>query len=66
MIRLNASSEAKTTWELYNIAADPSEIHNVIADYPRKTEELKKLLREAHMYDPNWPLLEGEKRNNRV
>ena len=65
LIRLNASSEAKTTWELYNIAADPSEIHNVIADYPRKTEELKKLLREAHVYDPNWLLLEGEKRNNR-
>lgn len=65
LIRLNASSEAKTTWELYNIAADPSEIHNVIADYPRKTEELKKLLREAHVYDPNWPLLEGEKRNDR-
>ena len=65
LIRLNASSEAKTTWELYNIAADPSEVHNVVADYPRKVEELKVLLREAHVYDPNWPLLEVEKRNNR-
>ncbi|MGL5682358.1 MAG: arylsulfatase [Marinifilaceae bacterium] len=44
-------------FELYNLAADPSEKHNVIAMYPEKAAELKEIMRTARVEDPNWPLL---------
>lgn len=43
-------------YELYNIAADPSELHNVIDRYPEKVAELKRLMEQAHVKDANWPL----------
>jgi arylsulfatase A-like enzyme len=48
--------ERNAVYELYNIASDPSEVHNVISLYPEKAEELKKIMQEAHAPDPNWPL----------
>lgn len=42
--------------ELYNIASDPSENHNIVEFYPNKTEELKKIMKEARSNDPDWPL----------
>lgn len=42
--------------ELYNIASDPSENHNIIEFYPEKTEELKRVMKEARTDDPDWPL----------
>lgn len=44
------------TWELYNIASDPSENHNVISLYPEKAEELKKIMQCARTEDENWKL----------
>lgn len=44
------------TWELYNLASDPSENHNVISLYPEKAEELKKIMQCAREDDPNWKL----------
>lgn len=43
-------------WELYNLAADPSEKYNVLAQHPDKVNELKAIMQEAHVDDPNWPL----------
>ena len=54
LLHLNIQKEP--VYELYNIASDPSEVHNVISLYPEKAEELKKIMQEAHAPDPNWPL----------
>ncbi|HBT86030.1 MAG: arylsulfatase [Fermentimonas sp.] len=43
-------------YELYNIASDPSEYHNIINLYPEKTKELKEIMKSARTEDPNWPL----------
>lgn len=58
VLRLNL--QKKSVYELYNIASDPSEVHNVISLYPEKAEELKKIMQEAHSTDSNWPLFNEE------
>jgi arylsulfatase A-like enzyme len=41
----------KADWELYNIAKDRTEVHNLVEEYPEKVEELTKLWEEmAHTY----------------
>ena len=47
-------------YELYNIAADPSEVHNMIDRNPEKFAELKTLMEQVHTKDTNWPLLPAE------
>ena len=44
------------TYELYNIASDPSENHNIIDQFPDISEELKTIIKEARTEDPDWPL----------
>jgi len=43
-------------YELYNIASDPSENHNIIDLFPDLTEQLKSIMLEARRADPDWPL----------
>lgn len=43
-------------YELYNLASDPSENHNLIDLYPQKAAELKEIMKKARTDDPNWPL----------
>lgn len=43
-------------YELYNIASDPSENHNIIDQFPNISEELKTIMKEARTEDPDWPL----------
>ncbi|MEA4915984.1 arylsulfatase [Proteiniphilum sp.] len=43
-------------YELYNLASDPSENHNLIDLYPRKATTLKEIMKKARTDDPNWPL----------
>lgn len=43
-------------YELYNIASDPSENHNLIALFPEKSEELKEIMKRARTDNPDWPL----------
>lgn len=59
LLHLNLQKEP--VYELYNIASDPSEVHNVISLYPEKAEELKKIMQDAHATDPDWPLFNEEK-----
>ena len=59
LVHLNVRSP-KSTYELYNLASDPSERHNVLEQYPEKAAELKGIMDRAHTPDPNWPLLPGE------
>ncbi len=55
LIRQNIRQEGGT-YELYNLASDPSENHNIITEYPQKAAELKTLMEHSHAEDPNWPL----------
>jgi arylsulfatase A-like enzyme len=59
LLHLNLQKEP--LYELYNIASDPSEVHNVIFLYLEKAEELKKIMQDVHATDPNWPLFIEEK-----
>lgn len=43
-------------YELYNIASDPGEKWNVLAEKPLIVKELKAIMQEAHVDDSNWPL----------
>ena len=43
-------------YELYNIASDPSENHNIIEQFPDISEELKTIMKDARTEDPDWPL----------
>ncbi len=61
LIRLDVSKGDKAKLELYNIALDPSEKHNVTEQNPRIVKQLLGLMERAHLYDPNWPLLQDEK-----
>ena len=44
------------TYELYNIASDPSENHNIINQFQDISEELKSIMKDARTEDPDWPL----------
>lgn len=60
LVRLQVSQGDQAVLELYNLAADPSEIHNLSAERPDKVQELLTLMEQDHVYDPNWPLLKEE------
>ena len=54
LLHLNIRDEGR--FELYNIASDPSENHNIIAQFPDKADQLKTIMIQARREDPNWPL----------
>lgn len=60
LVRLNASAGDASRYELYNLVRDPAETTDLSTTRPAKAEELKKLMTEAHVYHPDWPLLENE------
>jgi len=47
--------------ELYNLRDDSSEKTNVAASHPDLAEKASKLMRQAHVDDPNWPMLHPQK-----
>lgn len=62
LIKLNVSHDEKEqVTELYNLAADPSECHNLASAYPDKVKELERIILQEHTFDPNWPLLHDER-----
>ena len=46
----------KHRYELYNIAADPSERYNVINEHPDVAGELRVIMESAHTDNPDFPL----------
>lgn len=60
LVRLKASHGDQSVLELYNLAADASENHDLAAERPEKVKELFDLMQQEHVYDPNWPLLKEE------
>lgn len=47
----------ETYFELFNIKKDPSEKNNLATKNPKKVEQLKKLIQEAHKESELFPLL---------
>lgn len=60
LVRLRVRKGEDSVLELYNLAADPSEIHDLSGVRPDKVKELYALMQADHVYDPNWPLLKEE------
>lgn len=42
--------------ELYDLAADPGESHNLAAQHPELVSRAESLMAQARLDDPNWPL----------
>ena len=47
-------------YELYNLDTDPGETEDVAELYPEVVERLQGIMREAHIPNPDFPLLPGE------
>ncbi|UIR55934.1 hypothetical protein LZQ00_16935 [Sphingobacterium sp. SRCM116780] len=43
--------------ELYNLERDAQEQFNVAEGNPKKVEELREVIAQAHLETPNFPLL---------
>ncbi len=54
LLHLQVNNANKEHYELYNLATDPSEIADVINQYPKKVKELKKIMLEARSTNTNW------------
>lgn len=59
-VKLNVSVNENSPVELYNLSIDPSEKNNVAAKYPAIVKKMEKLIKEAHVYNKDWPLLKAE------
>lgn len=55
LIKLHVNDSSKTSYELYNIAYDPTEQSNVAHQYPQQVSKLKKLIHQAHSHSPLFP-----------
>lgn len=55
LVHMNIRGD-KPYYELYNLASDPSERHNVLVKYPEIVKELKIIMEQAHVKNPDWPL----------
>lgn len=60
LVHLNVSDPSTEQYELYNIASDPQEKHNLINQFTSKAQELKDIMVKAHTADPKWPLFQSE------
>ena len=49
-------------FELYNLENDPGETEDLAAKMPEKVNELKVIMEESHIPNPDFPLLPGERR----
>ena len=59
LVHMNLRSD-HPFYELYNLASDPSEKHNLLSENPEKVAELKQIMQREHRPDPNWPLFPEE------
>lgn len=46
--------------ELYNLHNDPGEENDLAAAEPERVEALKSIMQEAHIPNPDFPVLKGE------
>jgi hypothetical protein len=46
--------------ELYNLNNDPSEQRNVADKNPEVVKVIEQIMKQEHVYNPDWPLLSSE------
>ena len=59
-VKLEVKKNAEAPIELYNLATDPSETTNVARKNLVIVKKIKELMKEAHVPNPDWPLLPVE------
>lgn len=59
LVHLAVRTDA-SRYELYNLDTDPGETQDLAAQYPDKVAELQAIMQEAHVPNPDFPLLPGE------
>ena len=59
LVHLNIRSD-EDKYELYNIDEDPSETRDLAAENADKVEELRGIMEEAHVPNPDFPMIKGE------
>jgi len=59
-VRLNISTVKEGPIELYDLKNDPAEQKNVAAEHPDVVKQIATYMQQAHVSDPNWPVLVGE------
>lgn len=47
-------------YEFYNLREDPGETRDLIGSRPEKFEELEAIMKEAHVPNPDFPILREE------
>jgi hypothetical protein len=60
-VRLKVGSDANAPIELYNLSNDSKERNNVASKFPGIVKRMEGYIREAHIINPEWPLLLAEK-----
>ncbi|MFT4033588.1 MAG: arylsulfatase [Siphonobacter sp.] len=55
-IRLNAAQQPDTLIELYDLAKDPGELHNLASQYPALVTKFSRLMKQSHTPSPLFPL----------
>lgn len=55
LVQYNVGKTPAGNFELYNLKEDPSEKNNVAEKYPRKVNELKKIMLAAHIPSGDFP-----------
>jgi len=61
-IKLNVSKNSNAVLELYNLSVDPAEQHNIATKHPAITKKLDGMIKKAHVYNKDWPLLYAERK----
>lgn len=61
LVHMNIRGDAPR-FELYNLENDPGETEDLAAKMPEKVNELKVIMKESHIPNPDFPLLPGERR----
>jgi arylsulfatase A len=59
-VRLNVTTSADAPIELYNLKNDPTETHNVAAQFPEVVRKIDAIMKQSHVDNKDWPLLTTE------
>ena len=59
-VKNGVSANSNAAVELYNLKADPSEKNNVAAQHPDIVKKAEEIIKEAYVFNKDWPLLKAE------